>query len=57
MDFLDLLSRTQIEELILEAKPSLIFVEHDLTFAGKVATSVLDLSHEREELERPIDKS
>jgi lincosamide and streptogramin A transport system ATP-binding/permease protein len=43
LDFLDVFSRSQIEDLILAGRPGLVFVEHDPAFAGRVATSVLDL--------------
>ncbi|MDR1111162.1 MAG: ATP-binding cassette domain-containing protein [Deltaproteobacteria bacterium] len=43
LDFLDLHCRSQIEDLVLESGPSLIVVEHDLAFLGRVATRILDL--------------
>ncbi|MDR1678095.1 MAG: ATP-binding cassette domain-containing protein [Deltaproteobacteria bacterium] len=44
LDFLDLFSRDQIEDLILESQPSLIIIEHDLTFIDRVASGILDLT-------------
>lgn len=41
LNFLDILSRIQIENLILKFKPTIIFVEHDYIFAKNVATKVL----------------
>jgi lincosamide and streptogramin A transport system ATP-binding/permease protein len=38
LNFIDILSREQIEELILKFEPTLIFVEHDASFSEKVAT-------------------
>lgn len=43
MNYIDVISRMQIEELILEHLPTLIFVEHDRAFCGKVATKSLEL--------------
>lgn len=43
LNFVDVLSRIQIEKLILEHKPTLLFVEHDETFKNKIATKMLDL--------------
>jgi lincosamide and streptogramin A transport system ATP-binding/permease protein len=45
LDFQDFFSRAQIEDLVLESKPSLIFIEHDQTFVESVATEILDLTH------------
>ena len=44
LNFIDVLSRIQIEDLILKYKPTMIFVEHDRTFAGKVATKTVDIN-------------
>ncbi|MCI9273821.1 MAG: ABC-F type ribosomal protection protein [Clostridiales bacterium] len=38
LNFIDLPSRMQIEELILAYQPTLLFVEHDAAFTQKVAT-------------------
>lgn len=38
LNYIDLLSRQQIEELLLESRPTLIFVEHDRCFCERVAT-------------------
>jgi lincosamide and streptogramin A transport system ATP-binding/permease protein len=38
LNFIDILSRMQIEELLLTYAPSMIFVEHDSMFADKIAT-------------------
>jgi len=35
----------QIEESILNCKPTLIFVEHDETFIKKVSTKIINLEH------------
>lgn len=39
LNFIDVISRMQIEELLLEYKPTMIFVEHDIAFQEKIATS------------------
>jgi lincosamide and streptogramin A transport system ATP-binding/permease protein len=38
LNFVDILSREQVEELILTYEPTMLFVEHDETFARRVAT-------------------
>ena len=38
LNYIDLLSRGQIEELLLESRPTLVFVEHDRCFCERVAT-------------------
>lgn len=43
LNFIDILSRIQIEELILKFEPTMIFVEHDETFTQKVATKIIKI--------------
>ena len=43
LNYIDILTREQIEDAILKYKPTLIFVEHDETFIEKVATKVIKL--------------
>ncbi len=43
LNYIDVISRLQIEELLLAACPSLIFVEHDQAFCEKIATQTLHL--------------
>ena len=43
MNYIDVISRMQIEELLLEYKPTILFVEHDKVFCDKVATKIIDL--------------
>lgn len=38
LNFIDVFSRIQIEELILRYQPTMIFVEHDRVFADKIGT-------------------
>ncbi|MCL2253061.1 MAG: ABC-F type ribosomal protection protein [Lachnospiraceae bacterium] len=42
LNFIDVLSRIQIEELLLNHKPTILFVEHDSIFGDKIATKKLD---------------
>jgi lincosamide and streptogramin A transport system ATP-binding/permease protein len=44
LNFVDVLSRVQIEELILAGKPTMLFVEHDRVFNDKIATSFVELT-------------
>lgn len=43
LNYIDIFSRIQIEELVLEYEPTLLFVEHDKTFVEKVATKIVDI--------------
>lgn len=43
LNYIDILTREQIEDAILKYKPTLIFVEHDATFIEKVATKNIKL--------------
>ncbi len=38
LNFIDVISRIQIEELLLQYKPTILFVEHDRTFCDNIAT-------------------
>mgnify|MGYP002087258327 FL=1 len=38
LNYIDLLSRMQIEELLLNTESTMIFVEHDRAFCDHVAT-------------------
>lgn len=40
LNYIDVLSRMQIEELLLKYKPTMIFVEHDEMFREKIATRI-----------------
>lgn len=44
LNYIDILTRVQIEEAILKYKPTIIFVEHDVVFSKKIATKVIELS-------------
>lgn len=43
LNYIDILTRIQIEEAIVKYKPTIIFVEHDETFIKNVATKVINL--------------
>lgn len=43
LNFIDVFSRMQIEELILKFKPTMILVEHDKIFMEHIATKIVDL--------------
>ena len=43
MNYIDLYSRMQLEDLILRCSPTLLFVEHDRAFCEKVATETIIL--------------
>ncbi len=43
LNYIDLFSRMQIEELLLQCRPTLLFVEHDRVFREKIATEVVEL--------------
>lgn len=47
LNYIDLLSRGQIEELLLESKPTILFVEHDRLFCERIATGQLCLEKPR----------
>lgn len=43
LNFIDIISRMQIEELLLEYSPTILFVEHDREFCKNIATKIIDL--------------
>lgn len=43
MNYIDVISRAQLEELILEFQPTLLFVEHDRVFTERIATAQIEL--------------
>ena len=42
-NYIDVFSRMQIEKLILEYRPTMLFVEHDARFRENVATKIVNL--------------
>ncbi|MBR4291792.1 MAG: ABC-F type ribosomal protection protein [Oscillospiraceae bacterium] len=43
MNYIDVISRMQIEELLLQYQPTILFVEHDKMFCQNVSTKIIDL--------------
>ena len=43
LNYIDIFSRMQIEDLLLEYKPTLLFVEHDTMFRQKIASKVVEI--------------
>ncbi len=43
LNYIDVISRMQIEELLLEYSPTILFVEHDIEFRNNIATKIIDL--------------
>ncbi len=43
MNYIDVLSRMQLEALIIEHAPTMLFVEHDAAFIQQVATTMVNL--------------
>jgi lincosamide and streptogramin A transport system ATP-binding/permease protein len=46
LNYVDLMSREQVEASVLRDRPTLLFVEHDQLFVERIATRVIDLSPE-----------
>lgn len=43
LNYIDVFSRMQIEKLLLEYKPTMLIVEHDVRIREKIATKVIDI--------------
>lgn len=43
LNYIDVISRIQLEELLLEFRPTILFVEHDSLFCKKIATKIICL--------------
>lgn len=44
LNYIDIFSRMQIEKLLLDYKPTMLFVEHDVRFREKIATKTIKIS-------------
>ena len=44
LNFIDVFSRVQMEDLILKYQPTMLFVEHDRAFREKITTKMVDLN-------------
>ena len=43
LNFLDVYARMQIEKILTQYSPTMIFVEHDLSFRNAVATETVEM--------------
>ena len=43
MNYIDIISRMQIEAVLKQYQPTILFVEHDKAFCDNVATKVVEL--------------
>ncbi|WP_055070456.1 ribosomal protection-like ABC-F family protein [Clostridium massiliamazoniense] len=43
LNFIDVISRIQIENMILEVEPTMLFVEHDQYFGNTIATKIVEI--------------
>jgi lincosamide and streptogramin A transport system ATP-binding/permease protein len=43
LNYIDILSRIQVEDAILKSRPTMVFVEHDAAFVRNVATDVVEI--------------
>ena len=43
LNYIDIISRIQIEELLLEYQPTMVFVEHDIAFQDNITTKVIQI--------------
>ena len=43
LNYIDVFSQTQIEKLLLEYQPTMLFVEHDVRFQEKIATKIIEI--------------
>ncbi len=43
LNYLDIQSREQIENMIIKYQPTMLFIEHDEVFINKIATKVIEL--------------
>jgi lincosamide and streptogramin A transport system ATP-binding/permease protein len=44
LNYIDVFSRIQIENVLLEYEPTMIFVEHDVSFSERIATKVININ-------------
>lgn len=44
LNYLDIFSRIQLEELLVKYEPTLLFIEHDSYFQEKIATRIISFS-------------
>lgn len=56
LNYIDILSRGQIEELLLESRPTILFVEHDRKFCERIATREIRLQKAEQGNPAPYSK-
>ena len=56
LNYIDLFSRIQLEELILQYRPTMVFVEHDRLFRERVATAAVELCPAERRAPPPFSK-
>ena len=44
LNFIDVISRMQVEDLLLACRPTLLFVEHDARFCQEIATRHIQMA-------------
>lgn len=42
LNYIDVFSRMQIEKLLLDYQPTMLFVEHDVRFRERIATKTVE---------------
>jgi lincosamide and streptogramin A transport system ATP-binding/permease protein len=47
LNYIDVISRMQIEELLKEFKPTILFIEHDRSFTDAIATKIVNLDTDK----------
>ncbi len=57
MNFLDIDNRERIERAVLDAEPTLLFVEHDMAFVERIATRLVVFESDGSLIERPVGAS
>ena len=43
LNFVDVFSKMQIEELLIKYRPTMLLVEHDAAFVEKVGTKIIEI--------------
>ena len=44
LNYIDIFSRVQLEELLKQFQPTMVFVEHDRMFAERIATRTVEIT-------------
>lgn len=43
LNYIDVFSRMQLEDLLLKYRPTMLFVQHDRRFREKIATKIVEM--------------